>query len=53
MNNAKYRETKKNLRNRINVKLVNNKKDYLKVIYFTATWCPSQFKPKKNPKNPP
>ena len=30
MNNAPYGKTKKNLRNRIDVKLVNNKKDYLK-----------------------
>ena len=30
MNNAIYRKTMENLRNRINVKLVNNKKDYLK-----------------------
>ena len=30
MNNAKYGKTMENLRNRINVKLVNNEKDYLK-----------------------
>ena len=30
MNNSVYGKTMKNLRNRINVKLVNNKKDYLK-----------------------
>ena len=30
MNNATYRKTMVNLRNRINVKLVNNEKDYLK-----------------------
>ena len=28
MNNAAYRETMKNLRNRIDEKLVNNEKDY-------------------------
>ena len=31
MNNAVYRKTKENLRNRMNVKLVNNKKDYFKM----------------------
>ena len=30
MNNAKYGKAMENLRNRINVKLVNNEKDYLK-----------------------
>ena len=30
VNNAIYRKTMENLRNRINVKLVNNEKDYLK-----------------------
>ena len=30
MNNAIYGKTMENLRNRINVKLINNKKDYLK-----------------------
>ena len=30
MNNGIYRKTMRNLRNRINVKLVNNKKDHLK-----------------------
>ena len=30
MKNAVYRNTKENLRNRIDVKLVSNKKDYLK-----------------------
>ena len=30
MNDTIYRKTMENLRNRINVKLVNNKKDYLK-----------------------
>ena len=30
MNNAIYGKTVKNLRNRIDVKLVNNEKDYLK-----------------------
>ena len=30
INNAVYRETMENLRNRIDVKLVNNKRDYLK-----------------------
>ena len=30
MSNAAYRKTMENLRNRINVKLVNSKKDYLK-----------------------
>ena len=30
MNNAVYRKTMKNLRNRIDVRLVSNKKDYLK-----------------------
>ena len=30
MNNAMYGKTLKNLRNRINVKLANNGKDYLK-----------------------
>ena len=30
MNNAIYEKRKENLRNRINVKLVNNEKDYLK-----------------------
>ena len=30
MNNAIYRKTMENLRNRINVELVNNKKDFLK-----------------------
>ena len=33
MNNAVYRNTKENLRNRIDVKLVSNKKDYLKWAY--------------------
>ena len=32
INNAVYGKTMKNLRNRINVKLVSNKKDYLKLI---------------------
>ena len=36
MNNAVSRKKKKNLRNRIDVKLVNNEKDYLK-----CTWKPS------------
>ena len=31
MNNAVYRKTVNNLRNRIDVKLVSNKKDYLKL----------------------
>ena len=30
MNHAAYRKTMENLRNRIDVKLVSNKKDYLK-----------------------
>ena len=30
MNNAIYKKTMENLRNRIDVRLVNNKKDYLK-----------------------
>ena len=30
MSNAVYRKTMENLRNRVNLKLVNNKKDYLK-----------------------
>ena len=30
MNNVAYEKTKENLRNRIDVKLVSNKKDYLK-----------------------
>ena len=30
MNNTVYGKTTKNLRNRVNVRLVNNKKDYLK-----------------------
>ena len=30
MNNAIYGKTRENLRNRIDVRLVNNKKDYLK-----------------------
>ena len=30
MNNAIYKKTIENLRNRIDVRLVNNKKDYLK-----------------------
>ena len=33
MNNALYRNTKKNLRNRIDAKRVSNKKDYLKWAY--------------------
>ena len=33
MNNALYRNTKENLRNRIDVKRVSNKKDYLKWAY--------------------
>ena len=33
MNNAVYRNTTENLRNRIDVKLVSNKKDYLKWAY--------------------
>ena len=32
MTNAVYRKTMENLRNRIDVKLVNNEKDYLKCI---------------------
>ena len=30
MNNAIYRKTQENLRNKVDVKLVNNKRDYLK-----------------------
>ena len=30
MNNAVYEETTETLRNKINTKLINNKKDYLK-----------------------
>ena len=36
VNNAIYRKTMENLRNRINVKLVNNDQDYWK-----CTWKPS------------
>ena len=36
MNNAIYRKTMENLRNRINVKLVNNKKGYLKCTSKTS-----------------
>ena len=35
MNNAIYGKTTKNLINRIDVKLVNNEKDYLKCTKYT------------------
>ena len=38
MNNAIYRKAMENLRYRLNVKLVNNQKDYLK-----CTWKPSSM----------
>ena len=36
MNNAVYGKTMENLRNRIDVKLVSSKKDYLKFFYINA-----------------
>ena len=38
MTNAVYRKTMENLRNRIDVKLVNNEKDYLKCILEPAIY---------------
>ena len=43
MNNAVYGKTMENLRNRIDVKLINNEEDYLKCYMTTQAICHTKY----------